>query len=77
MRNFGIKRATVILIFILLTGISGFAGEVPDSAEDVNPLPVGSQIPQLILKTVDGEPFDLNAAVAQQPTILIFFRGGW
>ena len=30
-----------------------------------------------IVQTMEGEDFDLNAAVASQPTVLIFYRGGW
>ncbi|MBD3290084.1 redoxin domain-containing protein, partial [candidate division KSB1 bacterium] len=38
---------------------------------------VGSKIPTVHLKKYDGSPFDLNAAVSQKPTVLIFYRGGW
>lgn len=51
--------------------------DVPTSAEDVNPLKVGSQVPKLTLRSADGKPFDLNASIAEKPTILIFYRGGW
>lgn len=47
------------------------------SAEEVSPLLIGANVPNLTLKPVKGEPFDLNAAIARQPTILIFYRGGW
>ena len=30
-----------------------------------------------VVRTLDGKEFDLNAAVASQPTVLIFYRGGW
>jgi peroxiredoxin len=52
-------------------------GKEAASAEDVVPLDKGLAIPKLTLKTVDGKDFDLNAAVTKQPTILIFYRGGW
>ncbi len=74
----------IIASFIVLTFAGTATGRnpatpsnVPTSAEDINPLPVGAEMPQLILKTVDGKSFDLNAAVADKPTILIFFRGEW
>ena len=41
------------------------------------PLDKGASVPQLTLKGVDGKAFDLNAAVAKKPTVLIFYRGGW
>ncbi|MDW7682180.1 MAG: peroxiredoxin-like family protein, partial [bacterium] len=47
------------------------------SAEEICPLLVGQKIPIVTLKTHDGANFDLNAAVTQKPTVLIFYRGGW
>lgn len=50
---------------------------VPLKAEDVSPLLAGEQIPVLKLRKSTGEMFDLNKAVSQKPTILVFYRGGW
>lgn len=42
------------------------------------PLSAGDRMPpDSVVADMDGKPFDLNAAVASQPTILIFYRGGW
>jgi peroxiredoxin len=49
----------------------------PDTAGDVCPIKVGSRIPQLSLRTPANKAFDLNAAIARKPTVLIFYRGGW
>lgn len=45
--------------------------------EDICPLLVGASVPELELKTVEGGPFDLNKAIKEKPTIIIFYRGGW
>jgi peroxiredoxin len=50
---------------------------VADSPAKVCPLLVGVAIPQVTLQTVDGEPFDLNRAVSERPSVLVFYRGGW
>ena len=60
----------------LLTGSAG-AAELAASAQDVRPLLIGAEVPQLLLRAADGSEFDLNGAIAKQPTILIFYRGGW
>jgi len=52
-------------------------GKIAASATDVVPLDKGTNVPKLTLKTVDGKAFDLGAAVAKKPTVLIFYRGGW
>ena len=47
------------------------------SAGDVHPLLIGAAVPNLVLQTPDGKAFDLNQSVKEQPTVLIFYRGGW
>jgi peroxiredoxin len=44
----------------------------------IQPLPAGARMPaDSMVVDQRGDRFDLNAAVARQPTILIFYRGGW
>jgi peroxiredoxin len=52
-------------------------GKIAASAADAVPLGKGARLPKLTLKGVDGKAFDLYAAVAKKPTVLIFYRGGW
>jgi len=49
----------------------------PARAADVCPVKVGSPLPNVALTAADGKAFDLNAAVAKKPTVLVFYRGGW
>lgn len=50
---------------------------VPDKAEDVRPVLVGQPLPTIVLRTPNAVSFDLNAAIAEKPAALIFYRGGW
>ncbi|MGN6214442.1 peroxiredoxin-like family protein [Parafilimonas sp.] len=50
---------------------------VPQKPEDISPLLNGEKIPMATLTDVMGKSFDLNKAVAEKPTILIIYRGGW
>jgi peroxiredoxin len=50
---------------------------VPSSPLNVCPLLTGIAVPQVTLQTVNNEAFDLNSAVRQQPSVLVFYRGGW
>lgn len=50
---------------------------IPQKPEDISPLLNGEKIPTAILSDAMGKSFDLNKAVSQKPTILIFYRGGW
>lgn len=68
---------------ILMLALVGMAGRItaqdslPTSAKDIRPLPVGATIPDIAVTTIDGDPFDLMAAVKAQPTVLVYYRGGW
>jgi len=48
-----------------------------DSPDKTTPITVGRPVPAVTLTTVDGKAFDLRKSVAAQPTVLIFYRGGW
>jgi peroxiredoxin len=50
---------------------------VAESPDDIQPLRTGDSIPAVTVTTVAGDDFDLAAVVAEQPTVLIFYRGGW
>lgn len=70
--------------FLLLSGALGATALIaqaqapaPSRAEDVNPAKIGTMLPKLALVDLQNKPFDLNAAVAKAPTVLVFYRGGW
>ncbi len=47
------------------------------SAEAAKPLTVGASVPAgLTVKTPEGNAIDLSSTLANQPTVLIFMRGG-
>jgi peroxiredoxin len=50
---------------------------VAPSAAEAKPLAVGATAPGVTLLNADGSAFDLDAALSEKPTVLIFYRGGW
>jgi peroxiredoxin len=60
-----------ILGFLLLGTMLVQAEPIP------NALKVGDSIPDVTLHTVDNQEVKLRTLVAEKPTVLIFFRGGW
>jgi len=52
-------------------------GPLPERAEDVRPLLIGSQVPAVEVRTLDDETVDLQKVVLGERTILLFYRGGW
>lgn len=47
------------------------------SAEEIHPLLTGMKIPNVIVNNANGSPLHLYEAIEKQPTVLIFYRGGW
>jgi peroxiredoxin len=68
-------RTSFIALICLLSPIA-FAN-VPDKAEDTQPLETGNRIPSVELQTVDGETVNLAAQVFRKPSIIVFYRGSW
>ena len=55
----------------------GILAQLPTKAEDVSPLLVGESVPEVSLASVAGSAVQLTQLVRKQPTILLFYRGGW
>lgn len=50
---------------------------VADSAEDICPIKVGTKIPSVNVRNLEGENVDLSLLTTAKKTVLIFYRGGW
>jgi peroxiredoxin len=69
---------TSLLFAAILLPLAALAqSPVPDAAEKVTPLAVGSKAPKVNVKTIEGKSLSLPKLLAAQPTVLIFYRGGW
>ncbi|WP_462264566.1 peroxiredoxin family protein [Mucilaginibacter sp.] len=49
----------------------------PAKSTDISPLLIGEAIPAVTIPAADGKAYNLNARIAEKPTILVFYRGGW
>lgn len=74
---------SLLLIICLLTNTTDAVTKkrniqrVANAAEDICPILVGAELPEITLETVDKQPFNLNEAIFQKSTILIVYRGSW
>ena len=48
-----------------------------EDAADVRPPLIGTEIPDVDVRNVDGDTVSLRSLASQKPTVLIFYRGGW
>ncbi len=73
-----LRNLFCIAALLLALSAVGARAERPTSAAEVQPLLVGAKVPTVAgLVDVDGEAFDLQAALAKKPTVLVFYRGHW
>lgn len=71
------KSAAALLFWsTLLTACISPSENVPTSADDVNPLLVGSAIPDITLLSSQDDSTNL-AAQSTESTLFVFYRGGW
>lgn len=52
-------------------------GKVAAAAQEAKPLSINSKAPEVTLTSEEGKPYKLGEALKKQPTVLIFYRGGW
>lgn len=91
-RNYGWMLILVAISgYVLISGKTGscptcvaitqFAGIVPVKAEKEElskiPLEVGDKIPSGTVFAGSGEKVEIRKLLAQKPTVLVFYRGGW
>lgn len=53
------------------------ANAQPAAPDQVQPLLIGSALPDAQITNLDGESVPLADVVLGGPTLLIFYRGGW
>jgi len=70
-------RYFLSLILLLPFALAAKPVEPALTPEAVQPLQVGATIPNVVLTNADGLNFPLMRLIKNQPTVLIFYRGGW
>lgn len=71
------KLLSLVLFFSFLLINAQIVTYVPDNPENIRPMLIGAQLPELYVKTPKGSDFNITESAKEKPTILIFFRGGW
>jgi hypothetical protein len=77
MRFLILAGALLAAMFTAAVGQNEESTTVPTAPEEICPLLIGAEIPDVTLVTAGYESVVLREALATQPTILIYYRGGW
>jgi len=70
------KQICLIILTLILATII-LPAQVPERAEDISPLLIGENIPDHVLKAIDGSDQAMSDILRKKPTVLIIYRGGW
>jgi peroxiredoxin len=68
-----IRRLTLFAFLLPLISVAS----IPEDPLEVNPVEVGSTLPDVYLTDAEGHPIALRELAAQQATVIVFYRGGW
>lgn len=63
----------MLLLFISVSTVAQMA----ETAEEVSPLLIGEKVPETQITSAVNKKISLKEIVSTQPTILLFYRGGW
>ncbi|WP_028117817.1 peroxiredoxin-like family protein [Ferrimonas senticii] len=74
-----LSRALLALTIISapLTALANQDGGIAANPEAVSPLLNGMQVPAITVQNSAGEALSLNQLLAQKPSLVLFYRGGW
>ncbi len=65
-----------LFVFFLLISTALY-GQIAETPEDISPLLVGEKVPNIKITSTEGDKISLFDIIEAQPTILLFYRGGW
>lgn len=65
-----------IVLLLLTLSFSSYA-QVAETANDISPLLIGEVIPDVKVSTLDEKDVNVHTLISEEPTVLIFYRGGW
>ena len=51
--------------------------QIYPTENDVKPILIGQKLSDATLKTVDGKDVNLQSLIAEKPSVVVFYRGGW
>jgi len=70
-------RLLAVMFALLFGATIAQAAGIASSAQAVTPLLIGAEVPDVAVRSLDGHEQSLRKAIAEKPTVLVFYRGGW
>jgi peroxiredoxin len=74
---FYVKLSLFLMFALVIRLNSQTTNHIASTAKDIQPLLIGTQVPDVQLFDIDSKSVNLMHIVTQTPAIIIFYRGGW
>lgn len=74
MSNF--TKFLALSLTFLLSSIM-VSAQIYPTANDVKPILIGQKLANATLKDVNGKDVNLQSLIAEKPSVVVFYRGGW
>lgn len=71
------KTKNFLTLLLLCITVSTGMAQVAEKDTDISPLLISEKIPNLSITTIEGAKVPLEGVLKQQPSVLLFYRGGW
>ncbi len=71
------KRLNSILFSFFIFAVAGASAGVPTDATEVQPLERGDALPDVSVRTANGEKVSLTDLAGGRTAAFVFYRGGW
>jgi len=76
-RVFEMSLLILASVGLLATAAHAEVAAVAPSITQIRPLLIGQKVAESSILDVDGKPVALRKLLAEKPTVLVVFRGGW
>lgn len=63
------------IVLVLVAAQFGYAQD--NTAEEICPILVGTELPDATLRNIEGEEVQLHALTEGKATVIVLYRGGW
>lgn len=73
------KKTTILATTLFIAAFASYARahDVPTDANEINPVEVGTRVPDAAVRTAEGDPIQLRSLTTGKPSVLVFYRGSW
>ncbi len=72
-----VNRQAILILGLLLNWLPAAQAVIADSPTAVSPVLIGAPVVDVVLRDDQGEATSLLHVIADKPTVLVFYRGGW